>query len=281
MATRTARQSGYRAKARGRQAARSKTLKGLAKAGFAARGVMYVLIGWIALMIAFGHAPASADNRGALEIVGSTSVGMFALWLLAIGFAGLALWRLSEAAFGGPEAGEHKIGERLLVLFKAALYAFLSYSTFKFALGSGAPKSSNQQSSDLTATLMKYPGGQIAVVIVGLVLIGAGGYLIWQAWKRAFLKTLQTGQMTTGQRKLANWLGLVGGIARGLVFAGAGVFFVVAGAEDNPSKAKGIDATLRSFAHTPLGPFLLVLIAVGLVIFGGYSLFVEARWRRV
>jgi hypothetical protein len=280
MATRTARRSGYRAKARGHQAARSKPLKGLARAGFVARGVMYVLIGWIALMIAFGNAPASADNRGALEIVGSTTVGRFALWLLAIGFAGLALWRLTEAAFGGPEASEHKVGERLLVLFKACVYTFLSYSTFRFALGSGAPKSSNSQSADLTATLLKYPGGQIAVVIVGLVLIGAGGYLIWQAWQRAFLKTLQTGQMTTRQRQLANWLGLIGGIARGLVFAGVGVFFIVAGAEHNPGKAKGIDATLRSFAHTPLGPLLLVLVAIGLVIFGCYS-FVEARWRRI
>ncbi|SRR5712691_2110624 len=280
MATRTARQSGYRAKARGRQAARSKTLKGLAKAGFTARGVMYILIGWIALLVAFGHAPASADNRGALEIVDSTAIGMFVLWLLAIGFAGLALWRLAQAIYGGPNAHEHKTSERLLAVVRTALYAFLSFSTFKFALGSGGPKSSNQQSADLTATLLKYPGGQIAVVLVGLVLIGAGGYLIWQAWQRAFLKTLQTGQMTTRQRQLANRLGLIGGIARGLVFAGVGVFFMVAGVEHNPGEAKGIDATLRSFAHAPLGPFLLALIAVGLVIFGGYS-FVEARWRRV
>jgi hypothetical protein len=280
MATRTARQSGYRAKARGHQAARSKALRGLARAGFTARGIMYVLIGWLALMIALGHAPGSADNRGALQIVGSTAIGSFALWLIAIGFAGLALWRLSEAAFGGPEAGQDKVGERLLVLFKAALYTFLSYSTFRFAIGSGAPKSSNQQSADLTATLLKYPGGQIAVVIVGLVLIGAGGYLIWQAWKRAFLKTLQTGQMTRRQRQLATWLGLIGGIARGLVFAGVGVFFIIAGAEHNAGKAKGIDATLRSFAHTPLGPVVLVVIALGLLLFGGYS-FVEARWRRV
>jgi hypothetical protein len=241
---------------------------------------MYVLIGWLALMIAFGHHPASADNRGALQIVGSTAVGSFALWLIAIGFAGLALWRLSEAAFGGPEASQHKVGERLLVLFKAAVYTFLSYSTFRFAIGSGAPKSSNQQSADLTATLLKHPGGQIAVIIVGLVLIGAGAYLIWQAWQRAYLKTLQTGQMTRRQRQLATWLGLIGGIARGLVFAGVGVFFIIAGAEHNAGKAKGIDATLRSFAHTPLGPVVLVVIALGLVLFGGYS-FVEARWRRV
>ena len=166
------------------------------------------------------------------------------------------------------------------MLFKACVYAFLSFSTFRFAIGSGAPKSSNQQSADLTATLLKHPGGQIAVVIVGLVLIGAGGYLIWQAWQRAFLKTLQTGQMTRRQRELATWLGLIGGIARGLVFAGVGVFFVIAGVEHNPGEAKGIDATLRSFAHTPLGPVVLVVIALGLVLFGGYS-FVEARWRRI
>ena len=74
-------------------------------------------------------------------------------------------------------------------------------------------------------------------------------------------------------------LGVVGNVARGLVFGMIGVFLVDAAVKYDASKAKGVDATLRSFAHTGLGPWLLVAVAVGFVLFGTYSLF-EARWHR-
>ncbi len=241
---------------------------------------MYVLVGWIALQVAFGHGGTTADNHGALLSVSSTSVGSVLLWLLGIGFAGLALWRLSQVCYGAPGPDGRKLSSRGLSAVKTLLYGFLAYGTLRFAAGRGAPKSTNAQSVDMTGKLMRYPGGQIVVVIAGLVLIGAGGYLIWTAWKKAFLKDLLTGQMTGGQRRLATWLGEIGGIARGVVFAAAGIFLVIAGAQHSPGKAKGLDSTLRSFAHTPLGPWLLVLIAAGLVVFGCYS-WLEARWRRV
>ncbi|HUC57977.1 MAG TPA: DUF1206 domain-containing protein [Streptosporangiaceae bacterium] len=255
-------------------------MKLLGRAGFAARGVLYVVIGWIAIEIALGQGGTSADNRGALEAVGSTPVGSVLIWLLGIGFAGLALWRLAQAAAGGPTADEHKLTARLAAVGKAAVYGFLSYETFRYAIGSGAPKASDRQSVDATATLMRYPGGQAVVIIVGFVLIGAGIYLAWQAWRRKFLRSLETGRLTATQRRFAIALGEVGGIARGVVFAAAGVFLVIAGAQHNPGQAKGLDATLRSFAHTPAGPFLLVVVAAGLIAFGGYSC-LEAGWRRV
>lgn len=280
MLSTTVRRGARRAKTAGRRAARSGFLRVLARAGFAARGVLYILIGWIALQIAFGHAGRPADSSGALQTVRSTSVGSLALWLLAIGFIGLALWRLAQAVYGGPGPGERKPSARVLALAKAALYGILAFVTLRYAVGSAAPKSSDRQSTDLTASLMRHPGGPAVVVIAGLILIAGGCYLIWTAWRKTFLRDLVTARMSRRQRRVATWFGEAGGIARGLVFAAAGAFLVAAGAEHSPGRAKGVDSTLRAFAHTPAGPWLLALVAVGLILFGVYSC-LEARWRRI
>jgi hypothetical protein len=280
MLSETRRRGGIRVRAHGHRAARSRPLLVLARAGFAARGVMYVIIGWIAIQIALGQPATSADSRGALVEVGSTAVGSVLLWLLGIGFAGLAVWRLTQVAYGGGTAREDKPGARLAALGKAVGYGALSYETLKYAVGSGAPKSSDRQSADVTATLMRQPGGEAVVIIVGFVLIGGGLYLAWRAWRRKFLADLETSRMTGRQRRIAIAFGEVGGAARGLVLAAAGVFLVIAGAQHNPGRAKGLDATLRSFAQTPAGPALLVVVAMGLIAFGAYC-GLEARWRRV
>lgn len=86
----------------GRRAANSPVLRFLARAGLTARGVMYVVIGWIAVQIAFGHSRQRADRTGALHVLGGNRRGEMALWLLVVGFAGLALWRLAEAIYGTP-----------------------------------------------------------------------------------------------------------------------------------------------------------------------------------
>jgi hypothetical protein len=255
-------------------------MRWLGRAGFGARGALYIVIGWIAIQVSLGHAATSADNRGALQELGSTAVGSVALWLLGIGFVGLAVWRIAQAAYGGPNPEEHKAKARLAALGKAAVYGFLAFSTLRYAFGSGAPSSSDRESVDLTATLMRYPGGQVVVVIAGLVLIGAGLYLAWMAWRHKFLEYLEADKLTTKRRRVAIALGEVGGIARGMVFASAGVFLVIAGVQHNPGQAKGLDSTLRSFAHTPAGPYLLAVVAAGLVAFGLYSC-LEAGWRRV
>ena len=280
MITRTARHKTRGARSAARQAGNSKYVDWLARAGFAARGVMYVLIGILALEVAFGNSGHKADQSGAVRVVGQTPFGGVLLWLLAVGFAGMALWRLSEALYGGPGADGKKAGNRLIAAFKTVLYAFITFFILKYALGLGAPKSSNKQSVDLTAAAMRHPGGRILVGIVGLVLIGVGAWLAWRAFERKFLAELRTGEISPQTRKVVTFLGRYGGIARGIVFAVAGVFLLIAAVNANAHQAKGIDATLRSFTQTPAGPWLLVLVAIGLVLFGGYS-FAESRWRRL
>ena len=280
MVTPTARRRTRDARYTARKVGNSKYVDWLARAGFAARGVMYVIIGILAIQIAFGSSGHKADQSGAARVVGSTPFGAFLLWLLVIGFVGMTLWRLSEALYGGPGADGRKAGNRLIAGFKALLYAFIAYGIIKFALGLGAPKSSNKQSVDLTSTAMSHPGGRILVGIVGVVLIGVGAWLAWRAFERKFLAELRTGEMSPQTRKVVTFLGRFGGIARGVVFSAAGVFLLIAAFTANASKAKGIDATLRAFTKTPAGPWLLVLVAIGLVLFGCYS-WAESRWRKV
>lgn len=281
MATWTARRRGSRnARYAGRRAAHSKAMRFLARAGLAARGIMYVIIGWIAVQVAFGHSRQQADRTGALHSISSTPVGGILLWLLVIGFIGMTLWRLSEACYGSPGTDGRKARSRLAALGRAVIYGVIAYGVLKYALGAGSPQSSDKQSVDLTATLMRHPGGQILVVIIGLALIGGGLYLAYQAWRKDFRHDLEFSQLPAGARRVVTWLGEFGGIARGIVFVTAGVFLVVAAAEAQPQQAKGVDSSLRVLAATPLGPWLLVLVAIGLIMFGVFSC-CEAKWLRL
>jgi len=264
--------------ARGGQAGRD--LAWLARAGLIARGVMYVLIGIIAVQVAIDGSRQQADRTGAVHLVAQSAFGSVILWLLVIGFAGMTLWRLSEAAWGSPGADGRKASKRLANLARAVFYAVVTYGILKYALGVGQPSSSDSQSQDLTAAAMKYQGGQVIVALAGAVVVIAGLYVIYRAYKLKFLKHLRMGSASPRTRKVVTRLGQAGGIARGAVFATIGVFLVIAAKDANPRQAKGVDSALRALAHTPLGPWLLVVVAIGLMMFGVYS-WCEARWRAV
>jgi hypothetical protein len=241
---------------------------------------MYVLVGILAIGTAFGNSGHEADQSGALRVLASTPFGALLLWLLVGGFVGLALWHLSEALFGGSGADGRKLSNRLTAGVKAVLYAAIAFAILRYAIGLGAPKSSNQQTVDLTSTAMREPGGRILVGIAGVVLIGAGAYLAWRAYAKKFVDEIKTGEMSPRVRRTVVALGRVGETARGIVFGAAGLFVLIAAVTARAHQAKGIDGTLRTFTKTPAGPWLLILVALGLVIFGVYSL-TEARWRRL
>jgi uncharacterized membrane protein len=280
MVARTARGRTARARGIGRPAAHSSFMSGLARAGFVARGVMYALIGIIAIQVATGSSRQHADRPGAIRLVAATPFGSVILWLLVVGFAGMALWRLSEAIWGAAGPGGNKAATRLGSLGRAVLYGVIGYGILKYALGLGAPASTNKQSRDLTATALRYPGGQVMVVIIGIIIMSVGIALMYQAWHARFLRNMRFGSASARTRHVVTKLGQVGGVARGAVFATIGTFLMLAAMDAKPKQAKGIDSALRVLAHTPLGPWLLLLVAVGLVTFGAFSC-CEARWRAV
>jgi hypothetical protein len=281
LVTRTARRRGsHGARYAGRRASNSGAMRLLARAGLAARGIMYVIVGWIAVEIAFGRSRQQADRTGALHSIGSTPVGGVLLWLLVIGFTGMALWSLSEAWSGASGPDGRKASKRLAALARAVIYGVIAYGVLKYALGEGSPPSSDTQSVDLTATLLRHPGGQALVVVIGLGFIGGGLFLAYLAWRKEFRRDLELGRMRARTRRVVEWLGEFGGIARGIVFLTVGIFLVVAAVDAQPQQAKGLDSSLRALAALPLGQWLLVLVAIGLIMFGLFSC-AEAKWLRL
>jgi Domain of Unknown Function (DUF1206) len=249
----------------------------LARAGLVARGIIYILIGWIAVLVALGHGSHEADQQGALQYLAGKPYGLVSLWLLGIGFAAYALWRLSEAAFGGAGDGK-RAGPRLRSLARAVIYGGLSYLTFQVLSGTRGSQSGQQQ--DVTARVMQHPGGRWLVGIVGLVIIIVGLVLAMEGVRRKFMKYLRTSQMSPRTRRAVELLGVTGTVARGVVVTLVGIGVVDAAVSYNSAASGGIDKALLGLRNQPAGPVLLMLVALGLVIFGIYGL-CEARWRRV
>jgi succinate dehydrogenase/fumarate reductase cytochrome b subunit len=260
-----------------RRAAESPAARGLARAGLTARGVIYILIGWVAILIAFGQGSHTADQQGALQLLAGKPYGKILLWLLAIGFAGYALWRLSEAAYGVTGEGRGA-GPRLKSLGRALVYASFAYLTFKVISGTQGSQTGQQQ--DITASAMHHPGGRWLVGIIGLGIVIAGVLLVLEGIRHTFMKYLRTSEMSAQTRRTVRRLGTVGTAARGVVFALVGILVVDAAVTYQPAKAGGLDKALLTLHNQPFGKFLLILAALGLIAFGVYGL-AEARWRRV
>ncbi|GGW77439.1 membrane protein [Streptomyces lucensis JCM 4490] len=255
-----------------------------ARAGFAARGLIYLLVGVIALQIAFAGdgKGRQADRGGALGELAEKPFGSAMLWTVGIALAGMALWRLSEAVFGGPGSDGSKLRKRAASAARSVFYAFVSYSVLAYAAGDrdSGSGSSDKHTDDVTAVVLKWPGGQWLVGVAGVAVVVAGLWIAVRAVRKKFRKHLRTAAMSPRTRRVTDVLGVTGGTARGIVFAVAGVFAVVAAVQHRPGRAKGMDDTLRSFRDLPAGPWLLALIALGLAAFGVFS-WCNARWREV
>jgi len=260
-----------------RRASDSPAAHFLARAGLTARGVIYILVGWVAVLVALGQSSREADQQGALQVLAGKPYGLVSLWLLGIGFTAYALWRLSEAAFGvtGEPPGA---GPRLKSLARSVIYAGLAYLTFDVISGTGRSQSRQQQ--DMTATAMQHPAGRWAVGIAGLIIVICGLVLVAEGARRTFMKYLRTAQMSARTRRVVELFGMIGTIARGLVFALVGVLVIDAAVTHKASQSGGIDKALLTLRDQPLGEFLLLVAALGLVVFGVYGL-AEARRRKV
>jgi hypothetical protein len=247
----------------------------VAHVGLAARALIYLMIGWLALQIALGHSRQEANQKGAVAAIAQHHGGAGLLWLLGVGLAGYALWRFSEAAFGTVTDGP-KAGPRIQSFVRGAIYTAMAIMTFAFVAGArGAGQ--DQQQQTLTARLMRHTPGRVMLGIVGLVVVLVGIAMIVEGARRTFKKQLRMGELHGVTRAFVIGLGTVGTIARGVVFALAGSLILDAVVTYQPTKSAGLDGALRTLANRPYGPMVLATVALGLLAFGGYGL-AAARW---
>lgn len=262
-----------------RRAADSTVLETLARVGLIAYGVVHLLIGWLALQVAWGASSENADQSGALAQLADSPAGPFLLWLVAVGLAALALWQASEAVWGYQREKEGKrLRKRLGAGGKTVVYLVLGFSAARAAMGSGQSSSSSQQ--DTTRGVLAWPGGQVIVVLAGIAVIAVGAANVRKGALRKFRDEIDTSALPTGTSQGVERLGQVGYIAKGLALALVGALLAYAAITFDPEKARGLDGAMRTIAAQPFGRVLLTAVALGFVAFGLFA-FLQARYRRM
>lgn len=271
-----------RARRETENAADSRAFRWLVRAGFVARGVSYAVVGALALALAAGAGTGGtpANQQGALALLDQGWLGELALIVLAAGLLAYALWKLIQGIFGhGPEGGGSAgVIDRLGSVAGGIAYIIffaLAIRTLIKGVGgsSGGPKHE-------AAGVLGWPGGPVLVGIGGAVLIGVSAYQSYDAVTGGFAEQAKTGRMGKEQRRLHLLLGRVGLTARALVFALIGYFLVKTAIDYNSKSAVGVDGALARLHHQAFGPWLVGLVAVGLLTFAAFSLF-ESRFRRL
>jgi hypothetical protein len=262
-------------------AAESTWLQRMARAGLAARGLLYVVVAILATQVAAGHNETRADKQGALQAVVRQPFGRILVLLLAAGFAGYAVWRFVEAAVGphGEPDTRKATFKRIGYAARGVLYTFFFGSAVKLFIWANAAASDTVE-SDWTARVLDWPAGTWLVQGVGLGLIGAGLYIGWRGLSGKFRKRLKAYEMGRAERLWIRGVGTFGMVARMVISMMMGVFLIAAARLHDPEQAVGIDGALKRLADRSYGPTLLVVVAVGLAAYGLYS-FAEARYRRV
>ena len=249
----------------------------LSRAGFIARGLIYGIVGLLALKLAIGQGGKTTNQQGALHTVAQQPLGEILLGLVAVGLGGYATWRFVRAAVGhGPE-GRDSSFDRVSAFASGVVYAGLCIVAIRILFGG---KGSSSTPDSTTAGVFGWPAGTWLVGTAGLIIIGVGLYQGYRGVTHDFLNDSKTEEMSPRMRRWISWLGTVGHLSRMVVFVLAGFFLVRAAVEFEPKQAVGLDGALAKLQHNSLGPFVLGIVAAGLIAFAVYS-FSDARYRRI
>ncbi len=265
----------------GRRVAHGDAIEYAGRLGLVAKGVSYALIGILALQIPLGQGGQAADRQGVLRQLATESWGKAALVALTVGFAGYALWRFAEAIFDrGNEGTDAKgLAKRARAFGIGVLYAASAAVAYSLVSSSSSSASGGDEKQE-TARVLEWPAGRWIVLAVAVGFLADGIYNLYRGVTKKFRERLAEHEMHGTVRTWAVRSGVVGHVARGVVFAMVGIFLGKAALEYDPQEAVGIDGALLKLVDAPLGPLLLGLVAAGLVAYAIYCL-VEARYREI
>jgi len=261
----------------GEAVAHSNAFEALARAGFVARGLLYGIIGVLAIKLALGAGGKLTNQQGALRTVAHQPFGKPLLVLVALGLGGYALWRLTRAALGhGPEASDSGF-DRVAALGSGVVYALFCVLAIEILVGSTGGSSNPHKA---TAGILGWPAGPELIGIAGAVMIGIAAYQGYRGVTHDFLKDSKTEKMSPALRRWITIIGTFGHLSRMAVFGLIGIFLIKAAADYDPRKAVGIDGALGKLTSTNNGHVLLAVVAAGLIAFATYS-WSDALYRRI
>lgn len=250
----------------------------LARSGYAARGIVYVIIGYFAVLAALGGGGQTTDSKGALLSLLGQPFGQVLLGIVGVGLIGYSLWRLIQGIMDTDGHGTDAKGLAIRggLLVSAVTHVLLAIFAFSLVFGGGGGGGDNG-TQDWTAWLMQQPFGRWLVALVGVAVVGAGIAHMVKGWKAKFEKYLRMDRQKMDTARPICRFGL---IARGVVFVIIGGFFLLAAWQFDPSEARGLAGVLQAVQQQSYGWLLLGIVAVGLFAFGLYSL-IESVWRDI
>lgn len=226
-----------------------------ARLGYAASGVLHLLLAWVTIQLAWTSGGEQADQAGALQTLAGDGAGQVLLWVLFVGFVLLALWQITEAVAWG------EAKDRVKAAAKAVTYGVLAFTTFSVLSGG-----SSGGSDGATSSLMSSGAGRALVGVAGVGVVAVGVYHVVKGWKEKFLEDLESSPSRWVRRA-----GRVGYVGKGAALGVVGVLLVVAAVQSDPEQAEGLDSALHALAGLPYGPVLLTLVAIGFAAYGVYS----------
>jgi hypothetical protein len=251
----------------------------LARIGYAARGVIYVVIGGLALLAALGQGGGTTGSKGAVRQVLTAPGGWILVLMVAVGLVGYSVWRFCQGVLDADSHGHD--GKALAIrgglIASGVTHFLLAIWAGKLALGQAVQSGGGSSKETVVAWLMSQPWGQWLVGIMGLILIGVGLAQFAKGHGEKYEKRFSWSQ--DKRRKLMPFCKF-GLYARGVIFLIVGGFIVYAALTTNPLQAGGLAQALDWLRSQPFGPWLLGITAAGLISFGIYS-FVEAVYRRI
>jgi hypothetical protein len=243
----------------------SARLTTLTRLGFAARGLLYLVIAY--LILRTGRAE---DPTGALQVLAS-GAGKWLLILMTAGFIAYGLWRLADAALNierHPD-GKRGVGERIGAAASGLVHLFLAWQAIRLIRGT-AEAASGGGTQEKAQSALGLPGGSLMLLLAGLVLIGVGLAQFAKAYNERFRDTLDA---RVANEQWVQWVGRGGYAARGVVFLISGFFLAKAGLDEQASEAGGMEEALQ-WLTSPWD----IIVPIGLLLFGLFCL-VEARYR--
>jgi hypothetical protein len=257
----------------------SRTLEVLARAGFAASGILHLLVGGIAIRLAAGGT-GNADFSGAVAELATQPLGPFLLWASFAACAALALWQASDAIFDYSHLpAKQKAGNKAKAAAQALVFAGLALTLLSFARGTGSGGDNRKAASDLTYSLMKAPGGVALLVLLGAAIAVTGVVYAIRGMRKSFEKHLVMPANHTA-RTAVTVLGVTGYVAKGTVLLLTGLLIAIATWESHPEQSTGLDGGLRALRDQPLGVYLLAAVGAGLICYGVFMI-VRAKLARM